>query len=142
MFYSIEFMERYLVLIMQENRLTFSCKTLKNSQTNFINLALFTPQKFESMFNHFSTLCLKGLKQIYTLIILTLSWRRSLLYRNQSIDYLDLFLFNRDRRHERINKIALLNLSGSNSRNLVPHVSSSEKDKITMMINMIKSKQP
>ena len=35
---------------------------LKNGQTNFKNLAVFTPQDFKSMFNHFSTLRNKGLK--------------------------------------------------------------------------------
>ena len=35
---------------------------LKNSQKYFKSLAVFTPQDFESMFSHFSTLCMKGLK--------------------------------------------------------------------------------
>ena len=34
---------------------------LKNGQTYFKNLAVFTPQDFKSMFGHFSTLCNKGL---------------------------------------------------------------------------------
>ena len=34
---------------------------LKNSQTYFENLAVFTPQDFQSMFGHFSTLCMKML---------------------------------------------------------------------------------
>ena len=34
---------------------------LKNNQTYFKNLAVFTPQDFESMFGHFSTLVNKGL---------------------------------------------------------------------------------
>ena len=40
-------------------------------------------------------------------IFLTLSWRRSLSYRNQFIDFqsklVDLFLYDRDLRHERVN---------------------------------------
>ena len=42
---------------------------------------------------------------------LTLSWRRSLLYRNQSIDLqiksMDWFLCDRDLRHERVNRMAM-----------------------------------
>ena len=35
---------------------------LKNDQTYIKNLAEFTPHNFESMFGHFSTLWIKGLK--------------------------------------------------------------------------------
>ena len=42
--------------------LTLSCIMLQNSQTYFKNLAVFTPQDFKSMFDHFTTLCTKGLK--------------------------------------------------------------------------------
>ena len=34
---------------------------LNNGQTYFRNLAVFTPQDFQSMFGHFTTLCMKGL---------------------------------------------------------------------------------
>ena len=40
---------------------TLSCKMLKNNQAYFKNLAVFTLQHFESMCDHFSTLCVKGL---------------------------------------------------------------------------------
>ena len=36
---------------------------LKNGQTYFKNLAVWTPQDFESMFGHFSTLWNEGLKE-------------------------------------------------------------------------------
>ena len=40
---------------------------LKNGQTYFKNLASFTPPNFKSMFDHFSTLCMKGLiMQLYS----------------------------------------------------------------------------
>ena len=42
--------------------LTLSCMMLKNGQTYFKNLVVFTPQDFKSMFEHFSTSCMKGLK--------------------------------------------------------------------------------
>ena len=35
---------------------------LKNGQTYFKNLTVFTPQDSYSIFGHFSTLCMKGLK--------------------------------------------------------------------------------
>ena len=41
--------------------LTFSLIMLKNGQTCFKNLAVFTPQDFKSMSDHFSTLWMKGL---------------------------------------------------------------------------------
>ena len=41
---------------------------MKNGQTYFRNLAVFTPQDFYSMFDRFSTLCIKGLKQINLLV--------------------------------------------------------------------------
>ena len=41
--------------------LTLYCIMLKNGQTYFKNLAVFTPHNFKSMFGHFSTLCNKGL---------------------------------------------------------------------------------
>ena len=34
---------------------------LKNGQTYFKNLVVFTTQDFHSMLGHFSTLCMKGL---------------------------------------------------------------------------------
>ena len=40
---------------------TLSYIMLKNGQTYFKNLAVFTPQDFQSMFGHFSTLGMKGL---------------------------------------------------------------------------------
>ena len=33
---------------------------LKKDQTYFKNLAVITPQDFKGMFDHFSTLCIKG----------------------------------------------------------------------------------
>ena len=41
--------------------LALYCIMLKNGQTYFKNLAVFTPQDFSSMLGHFSTLCNKGL---------------------------------------------------------------------------------
>ena len=37
---------------------------LKNGQTYFKNLLVFTPQDIKIMFNYFSTLFMKGLKKI------------------------------------------------------------------------------
>ena len=36
---------------------------LKNGQTYFKNLAVWTPQDFLNMFNHYSTLCMKEIKK-------------------------------------------------------------------------------
>ena len=41
------------------NCLTLSCRMLKNAQTYFNNLAVWTPQDFKGMFGLFSTLCMK-----------------------------------------------------------------------------------
>ena len=41
---------------------------LKNGQTYVKNLAVFTPQDFQSIFDHFSTLSMKGLIYIHTYI--------------------------------------------------------------------------
>ena len=41
--------------------LTLSCIMLWNGQTYFKNPAVFTPQDFQSMFGHFTTLCMTGL---------------------------------------------------------------------------------
>ena len=63
-------------------------------------------------------LCTNGLNR------LTLSWRRSLSYRNQSTDLLcksmDWFLYDRDPRHERVNIFLLLfkNITAYNFRKL------------------------
>ena len=38
--------------------------TLKNGQTHFKNLTLWTTQNFQSMFGHFSTPRMKGLKTL------------------------------------------------------------------------------
>ena len=49
------------------------------------------------------------LKLTYTDLFLTLSWRRSLSYRKQSIDLqsksMDWFLYDRDLRHERVKQL-------------------------------------
>ena len=45
-------------------RLTFSCIMFKNCQTYFENLGVFMPQDFKSMFDHFSTLCMKVLTRL------------------------------------------------------------------------------
>ena len=42
--------------------LTFSCIILKNVQTYFKNLVVLTLQDFSSIFDYFSTLCMKELK--------------------------------------------------------------------------------
>ena len=36
---------------------------LQNGQTCFKNLAVFTPQDYQSMFGHFTTLCMQGLSR-------------------------------------------------------------------------------
>ena len=43
---------------------TLSCILLLNGQTYFKNLAMFKPQDFENMFGHFTTLCMKGSKEL------------------------------------------------------------------------------
>ena len=43
--------------------LTLSRIMLKNGQTYFKNLAVFTAQDFQSMFDHFSASCMKGLRK-------------------------------------------------------------------------------
>ena len=50
--------------IMLRIYLTLYCIMLKNGQTYFKNLAVFTPQDFKSMFGHFSILCNKGFNKI------------------------------------------------------------------------------
>ena len=47
------------------NGLTLLCKMSKNGQTYFKNLVVLSPQDFESMFGHFSALCMKGLNRAY-----------------------------------------------------------------------------
>ena len=51
----------HLLGMKEQLTLTLYCIMLKNGQTYFKNLAVFTPQDFYSMFGHFSTLCNKGL---------------------------------------------------------------------------------
>ena len=47
---------------------------LKNDQTCFETLAVFTPQTFQSMFGYFAILCIKGLKrQIRETVFVVLS---------------------------------------------------------------------
>ena len=47
-----------------KNALTFSCIMLKNGQTYFNNLVMFTPQHFLSIFDHSST-CMKALSLFF-----------------------------------------------------------------------------
>ena len=62
----------YFRLICQ---ITFSCIMLLYCQTYFKNLAVFTLQDFKSMFCHFTTLCIEGLrKDIRKHILKCLSW--------------------------------------------------------------------
>ena len=44
-------------------RLILSCIMLKSGQTNFKNFQMFRRQDFLSMFDHFSTLCMKELRR-------------------------------------------------------------------------------
>ena len=67
-----------------------------------------TMKCFVAMYNSFCILfCM--LRHQVLFIILTLSWRRPFLYRNQSIDLLcksmDWFLYDNALRHERVNEI-------------------------------------
>ena len=78
------------------------------------------PTNCLSVFDHFVRLVLKGLMVLYIVIlysfqvggyqVLTLSWRKSLLYRNQSIDLqcksMDWFLHDRDLRRERVKRLS------------------------------------
>ena len=57
-------MHRFLMLAVYPLILTFSRMTLKNGQTHFKNLSLWTTQNFQSMFGHFSTPRMKGLKTL------------------------------------------------------------------------------
>ena len=51
--------------------LIFSCISLKNGKTYFKNLAVFTPHDFQSIFGHFSTLCMRRLSKIIELLEVT-----------------------------------------------------------------------
>ena len=61
-------------------------------------------------------------KMLWSSVILTVSWRRSLWYRNQSIDLQrKWFLYDRDLRHERVNNILRHNkLTGKNKTRKFP----------------------
>ena len=65
--------------------------------------------------------------KILTTVSLTLTWWRFLWYRNQSIDWqrklMDWFLYDRDLRHQRGNKVILLNLTNK-IKWLAPDISS------------------
>ena len=50
--------------------LTVLCILLKNGQTYFKNLVVFTPQDFKSIFDHFSILCMKCLNHIKAFIVI------------------------------------------------------------------------
>ena len=69
---------------------------LKNGQTFIQNLVVFTSQGFESMFDHFSTLCMKGSSFQRTAILLN----KSRLLSNIELGILPItnFQFNNDQK--------------------------------------------
>ena len=49
-------------------------QNVENGETYFKNLAVFTPQDFKIMVGHYTTLCMKGLKQSYYHTIVTIEF--------------------------------------------------------------------
>ena len=91
-------------------------KLLKANLYNFLKKKMYFKSKQKDVFQIKTKRCISNQNKIYCHLLstinspLTLSWRRPLWYRNQSIDFLcksmDWFLYDNSVRHERVNSFS------------------------------------
>ena len=124
--------KKYYLIIMnlcstkQKQKISdFTTITQKDLDFAFKKLFLIRGSHFSCRKNVSATHCTRILFSISLVETLTLSWRRPLSYRNQSIDLqsksMDWFLYGNSLRHEWVNMEALLNIAARNqcSRNVM-----------------------